>query len=338
MTKTDKLQRRLLEPSEWDSFVREHEYGHPFQLSGWGDLKKTVGWSSQQVGYFKDDELVSGAQMLLLPAPLTGRKLAYVPRGPVLAPDDSAREFVLKDLVAIARDSKAFYLKVEPSWRQADVSLERPWRISKETIIHEKTLITDLGLASVEEVTAQMSQKARRFARKAVKEGIEVRSLESRDELDVVYELYKETADRAGFGIHPRKYHEDCYDLFGENNNILLAYREDRPVAFLWGAHTDGVGIYLYGGSNEEGRKHYANYALQMELITDYYNRGVKYYDLNGAVTGGVTSFKSAFASEEVDWVGAMDYPINSSLYAVWSRANPALKPLARSVKRLLQS
>ncbi len=338
MSKTKELKRSIIESEQWDPFVRSHEYGHPFQLSGWGELKKTVGWQSRLIGYFQDDELVTGAQMLFLPAPLTGRKLAYVPRGPLLAPDSYEIGFVLEDLALVAKENKAFYLKIEPAWLESDADIDKPWRRSKETIIHEKTLITNLKHENEEQITAQMSQKARRFARKAVKEGVEVCQLEDESQLDTVYELYKETSARAGFGIHPQKYHDDCYQYLGDNNEILLAYKQDRPVAFLWGAHTDQVGIYLYGGSNQEGRESYANYVLQMELIKRYFNKDIKYYDLNGALAGGVASFKSAFASEEIDWIGALDLPINKPIYSAWSKANPLLKPLAKSLKRLKES
>ena len=338
MAKTDKLQRKLLESDTWDKFVTEHPQGHPFQLSGWGELKRTVGWDYKLVGYFEGEKLVTGAMVLFLPAPVIGKKLAYVPRGPLMTPDDSRRDYVLDDLTSLAEGEGAFYLKLEPSWLLGSSKLPRPWRRSKETIIHEKTFITDLSGPDGSEVTARLSQKARRLARKAGRDGVEVSKVTSSDELEVVYELYEETAMRAGFSIHPKRYHEDCFRLLGDANEVLLAKREGRPIAFLWGAHTDAVGVYLYGGSNDEARKYNANYLLQMELINLYHSYGVATYDLNGALPGGVTAFKSTFATEEVDWVGALDRPINKALYSTWSKANPILKPLARRIKQFKQS
>lgn len=314
--------------------MNEHPYGHPFQLNAWGELKATTGWQSHLLGYYDQQQLVAGAHMLTLPLPGVRKKIAYIPRGPVIDPEHPQRDNVLSDLVAFAASLGAFYLKIEPQWRHA--ALPDGWQHSRETILHQETVATSLTADDEESLLASISKNSRYLARRALREGVELVDVTDANTIDAVYEVYKETARRAGFELHPLDYYQTCFRLLGDSNLVLLAYRESRPVAFLWGVYTKQTGIYLYGGSNDEGRDSLANYALQMELIQRLYRLGVVWYDLNGLVTSGVTSFKEKFAHEHITWIGSYDYPINAGLYQTWYSFGTRLRPVVRSLKRLL--
>ncbi|MDR0944675.1 MAG: aminoacyltransferase [Bifidobacteriaceae bacterium] len=90
------------------------------QTPAWAGVKAS--WCGQSVGWFDGAEMIGAALVLLRPAPLVHRQLAYVPEGPDLPWDrstDPARDF-LAPLIAYAKSRKAFALTVGPTvwWKR----------------------------------------------------------------------------------------------------------------------------------------------------------------------------------------------------------------------------
>ena len=78
-----------LEPAadEWESFVATHPQSHMLQCAAWGELKSAFGWQAERVGLRVGERLTVGALVLYRRLPL-GYHLAYVPKGPLVDPDD----------------------------------------------------------------------------------------------------------------------------------------------------------------------------------------------------------------------------------------------------------
>ena len=313
------------DPALWDATVEELG-GHPQQLWGWGRTKASHGWSADRVLVSEDGVVVGAAQLVVKALPVPLRGLAYIPRGPQTR---SGREIEVLEAVAgyVRAAHRPVALSIEPDW-DADSGTVRAlpgagWRASANTILIGRTLILDLR-RSEDELLADMSKKHRQYIRKSGREAIVIREV-LRGELDACLEVYRLTAERAGFGIHEASYYRDIFDNLGDASPVYAAYQGADVVAFLWLSTTDTTCFELYGGMTEAGERLRANYALKWFAIQQMKARGVLRYDFNGLLNDGVSRFKMGWATHENQLAGTWDLPL-SRFYPLFSRALPLAK------------
>lgn len=327
---------QLIEISEravWDEYVRGHAFGHPLQLWGWGEIKAANGWSAHRLATVGRDSWSGGAQVLLWKIPKTNRVIAYVPRGPVVDPTSSAARMLLEELGTWARERNALYLRIEPAWQSA--SLPSGWRPARSHIQMAETYTIDLSIDR-DELFGRMGRKHRQYTRQAERNGVTVRQGAAGD-LEAVYAIYEQTAERAGFGLHAKAYYERVMSQLGESSQLLIADAEAKPVAFLWLATTDSTAYELYGGMNSTAAELHANYFLKWQAICRMQDRNVATYDFNGRVSDGVSTFKAGFGPDVTDYMGTYDLPISWIGYQTWERLWPVAKPLGRRIVRAVR-
>ena len=316
---------------EWDEFVLEYN-GHPLQLWGWGETKAMHGWKAERLfAYDIDERIVGAAQVLVRRLPWPFKAIAYVPRGPVIALD-KARD-LLDALTNYTRSQYgAIVITIEPDWHEPQ-TLPKGWRKSSNTILIPQTLILDLS-KSEDELLAPMSKKTRQYIRKSGgEEGVDVRQVKDREELEKCLQIYRLTAERAGFALHDDKYYYDVFENLGDASPIFAAYKDGWPIAFLWIAISAYIAFELYGGMNDDGQELRANYALKWHAICKMKEWGVERYDMNGLVSDGVSNFKRGFADHEDTLVGTYDKPL-SPLYLIWAKLLPLAKKVIRTTKQ----
>ncbi|MHA7210703.1 lipid II:glycine glycyltransferase FemX [Arthrobacter sp. MDT1-65] len=311
--------------ARWDTTVNELG-GHPQQLWGWGETKAAHGWSADRVLVAEDGVVVGAAQIVVRSLPLPLRNLAYIPRGPQTA--DGREIEVLEAIAGYVREAHhSVALSIEPDWDAASDAVEAlpaaGWKESANTILIGRTLILDLR-RSEEELLADMTKKHRQYIRKSGREGLAIRRV-VRGEIGACLDVYRLTAERAGFGIHEDSYYLDILDNLGDASPVYAAFQGDDVVAFLWISATDTTSFELYGGMTEEGERLRANYALKWFAIQEMKARGVARYDFNGLLNDGVSRFKMGWAQHEDQLAGTWDLPL-SPFYPVFSRALPVAK------------
>jgi lipid II:glycine glycyltransferase (peptidoglycan interpeptide bridge formation enzyme) len=232
-----------------------------------------------------------------------------------------------------AKANKALYLRVEPAWTVA--TMPPLWVRSKNTIQMAATYTLDLR-KSEEELLAAMDRKQRYYIRWGQSHGVSVEREEG-GELAPFYEIYQQTAKRAGFGIHSREYYERLLVELGDSNRLYYSYFEGRPISFSWVATAGKSAVELYGGMTPLGGKMNANYAVKWRVIEDLKAQGYELYDFNGRLEGGVSKFKKSFAPDETNWIGTWDYPVNKAGYLAWRTLWPVAKPVGRVVRRIVK-
>ena len=327
----------ITDAAAWDQFVERQSWGHPLQLWGWGEAKRSNGWTPYRLVLMAGEEWTAGVQVLLWPIPRTGRFVAYVPRGPIVDPTNPAAARLLVELVAWARQHKALYVRLEPAWVKG--KLPRGWVASRHTIQMNETYTIDLNKSEAE-LMEPMARKHRQYIRKAERDGVSVQRLTAEvaagGGLESFYQIYSETAQRAGFGIHGAKYYADLYGALGEDHTYLYyALYEGRPVAFLWLAAAGEVAYELYGGVTETGQAMKANYFLKWTAMMEQKAAGRRVYDFNGRLNEGVSQFKQGFGPDETDYIGTWDYPLNNLGYQMWERLWPVAKVVGRKLARV---
>ena len=199
------LMQPVHDQEEWDNYILESQ-GHPLQLWGWGEVKAAHNWRVDRVFAHKGDRVIGAAQLLIRTLPYPFRALVYLPRGPVVV-DSQDRTEVLEALATYAKDEhSAVAISVEPDWKE--MPLIEGWQQAMNSILVPRTLILDLSL-SEDELQASMTKKTRQYIRKSRAESIDIRRVKSREELQLCLDIYKQTAQRAGFAIHDDDYYLD---------------------------------------------------------------------------------------------------------------------------------
>lgn len=317
---------------EWDDYVLENS-GHPLQLWGWGEVKAAHGWRVERVfGVDMDKHIIGGAQLLIRKLPWPLKALVYIPRGPVATPEHAPD--LLEALGSYARSQYgAVALSIEPDWEELPPLLGKNWRPAENTILIPRTLILDLT-KSEDELLAAMAKKARQYIRKSgAEEGVTIRQIKGREELEQCMEIYHQTAARAGFALHSDQYYYDIFDQLGEASPVFAAFYEGQPIAFLWLAISAETAFELYGGVNDKGQELRVNYALKWHAIRKMQEWGLARYDMNGLLNDGVSTFKQGFADHENMLVGTYDRAL-SPLYGIWTTVLPLGKKIIRTLKR----
>ncbi|HPL29965.1 MAG TPA: peptidoglycan bridge formation glycyltransferase FemA/FemB family protein [Anaerolineae bacterium] len=321
-------------PEAWDDLVAASPHGHLLQSWAWGDLKGRFGWQPVRLAVSDGGRLLAGAQVLLRRLPY--RCLAYVPRGPVLHPEDEhANRLLLAALHDAARSHRALALKVEPATPH-DPEAARWWQAQgfaggARAIQPRSTIVVDLR-PSEEAILAQMNPKSRYAIRTALRREVTVRRGGTAD-VPVFIDLLRETSRRQGFQVHTPEYYEAAYRLFEPAGRValLLAYYQDEPLAGLMALAFGPQAIYMFGASSERERARNPNHLLQWEAMRWAKARGCAGYDLWGISDGepsapgadlkGVTHFKAGFGGAQATSAGAFDYAYSPLVYRAFNWA-----------------
>lgn len=322
---------------QWDSAVNSQQ-GHPMQLWGWGETKAAHNWRVDRV-LVQDAAgvLVGSAQILLRKLPFPFQSLAYLARGPQAV---AGREIEVLDVVAryIKATHKSVALSIEPDWDAETVAVASlpaaGWQRSQSTILIPRTLIIDLN-STEDELLAAMSKKTRQYIRKSGREALDFRAV-SAAELPQCLAVYRETAQRADFGIHADDYYLDIFNNLGNGSPVYAAFDGDTVVAFLWLAASEATAFELYGGMNDAGGNLKANFSLKWLAIQEMKARGITRYDFNGLLNDGVSKFKFGFADHEDMLAGTWDKGL-SPLYPVFAKAMPLARKGVKKARGLLK-
>lgn len=309
---------------EWNAFLADYPDAHLLQTGAWGELKTAFGWQAARIAVG-----ACGAQILFRRLPF-GRSLAYLPKGPVGAPDEA----FWREVDRLCRARGTIFLKVEPdAWEESahDEGVVFPgFRRSSRSIQPRRTILVDLR-GSEEELLARMKQKCRYNIRLAQKKGVRVRAW---DDIEAFHRMMQLTGARNEFGVHCLDYYRLAYQLLHSAGlaELLVAEYEGRPLAALMVCARGKSAWYLYGASTAEERQRMPTYLLQWEAMRWARARGAESYDLWGVPDEepavleanfetredglwGVYRFKRGFGGEVRRAVAAQDRIYHPLLY-----------------------
>ena len=347
---------------EWNDLVCSLPLQHVLQSWEWGEFKGRYGWQAERLAFFRAGRPAAAAQILsrqVRPLPVG---ILYVPKGPLLDYADAPlRRAVLQAIVRYARQRRAIFVKIDPDVVLAtgvpDTEEDRPeplgrqvaeelgalgWRFSADQVQFRNTVQLDLT-AGEESLLSAMKQKTRYNIRLAGRKGVRVR-VGDQDDLDALFAMYTETAERDEFLIRPLAYYQDAWGTFMKAGlaRPLIAEVEKEPVAavilFRFGQRV----WYMYGASRNLHRDKMPNQLLQWEAMRWARSQGAAIYDMWGAPSEflesdslwGVWRFKSGFGGRVVRHVGAWDWVVLPRWHWVYTIVVPRYLAVLRRIRR----
>lgn len=317
-------------PAGWDEVAAKGPGGHVMQSSAWARIREGQGWTAEFLR-------PAGAHALVLWRPLPGgRRFGYCPRGPVAQP--AQLPGALDALAAHAKaTSGALVLKVDPerTAEEAGAALRTAgFRRGPDIQPVVSTLILPLA-KSDDELQAGMDKDTRWSIKQPDKRGVTIYQGTTDEDLDAFYDLYSVTGKRAGFITRTASYYRTVWRTLIEAGlaTLWLADHADRPVAGSMAWHCGDRELYMYGATNEAGRKVYAAYGLLWRAIAEAKQRGATTFDFGGIPADpadekdpmhGPYLFKKGFGGTVTRWVGAHDSVPQPLLYRAFLLAEPA--------------
>ena len=328
--------------SQWNSALAALPGHHVLQTWEWGQFKRRWGWTPRYLLSPAHDAAALVLRRTISPLNLN---LLYVPKGPALDYANAATvDRVLGDLIEVARRERAIFIKIDPDLPAADqlILRDRGWRFSAEQIQFRNTMLIDLTPAE-DQLLAAMKPKTRYNVRLAEKKGVVIR-LGTLADLDLLYAMYAETAQRDGFIIRPLDYYRDVWGRFIQSGlgQPLLAQVDGDVVAGLILFHFADSAWYMYGMSRNVHRDKMPNYLLQWAAIrwakalgcTRYYLWGAPDELTEADSMWGVYKFKEGLGADFTPHVGAHDYVISPLGYWLYTRLMPRLLDVLRARHR----
>jgi len=324
--------KEITEKKVWDEFLRKNESGHLFQSFDWGIFKETQGWKNRRIALIDSAEEIKAALSILeKKIPLTGLKIWYLPRGPVL--DFQSRELVeevVDFLIDFARKNKVMAVKISP-----DVILNEntKWILEllknkgfKETDdyqLHKCTIRIDLSkYKSENEIFADLKKNTRWEIGRGKRDLVIVKEGKNENDLNDFYQLYSEAMGKDRL---PYTYFKNFWETFKDNILILVAEHEKHKVSTAFIPFFNKKCWYLFGGLIKKYSIRYPSQVLQGEAIILAKNRGAETYDLQGIPCGepktphdkGVLQFKEGFGGKRIELIGEFDYAFSPVLFKI---------------------
>ena len=334
------------DPLTWDRFVSSCTPGSYLQTSAWAEVKAPNGWTplrfmgsripvepasgavaaglpANAAGFdhgAAGQESAFGAQLLIRRPRMFPWAFAYAPRGPILerwdAPTLEAFTAGLREAVNSGA-ARISHVRIEPEIElngpaDLDGDLRRAlrrlgWRAGTP-IQPARTRQVDLT-ADEAALWGDLRKKWRQYVNKARKGEVTVVDA-GVDRLPEFYEIYRETARRAGFVIRTYESYLGVWEAFARLGmaRLLIAQGQDGVgLATLFLLRVGGRVVEPYGGMTAAGAECRANYLLKWEAMRTSKERGAVSYDMWGISHEGIEHFKTGFGGREIKYVGAWD-------------------------------
>ena len=318
------------------------EEGNFLQSKEYGKMNEILG---EKVFY--EDFNGEGWAVMIVRDAKRGRYLE-IPCGPLIDWKNKEKtEKIFEKIKKIAKREKCVFIRIRPQLRENKENLEILEGLGmKKSPMHlaaEHTVIIDLS-ASEEEMLSRMRRQTRYEVRRAEKLGIEVKKDNSKEIFDEFFKVQSETAKRQNFIPPSLKTLLAEKEAFGENIMIYVAKiksekimsarnetpkkqgsEEDSEQAIAYGLIIkNGIEAdYYEAASTELNHKLPGAYAVIWQAMKDLKKEGIKRFNLWGIAPpnqpnhryAGVTTFKTGFGGEVVEFVPAHDLVINRVKY-----------------------
>lgn len=163
----------------------------------------------------------------------------------------------------------------------------------------DKVSMTIDLVADPEEMMMKFNGKHRANVRRALKEGLTVRS-GGMELLREFYDLLSYSWHALGTPLYRRSYFADILRRFGDDVRIFVAYKPDgTPVATAFNGHFNGTVEGMWAGIDPRHQALQPNYTLYWEMIADACRRGYQRFHLGRSTKdSGAMAFKEKWLAK----------------------------------------
>ena len=321
----------------WDQQIAANpDGGNTFQSAEFGETKKLNHWEPIYRTF-------DGIAVTILQKPIKYLgNYWYIPKGPGFADTHNLKTFV-QQISAEAKLHNVFAIKFEPELLKTvenHRALASLGLVSSRVIQpNSSTVLVDIS-PSLEEISANLNQKARHAINRATRDGVTIKAMPfTAENTKIMYDLLVATAaGRFEQSIRPYDYYYRFWSNFYDTGrgSLFFAYHEGQVVSAAFAMYLGKKSTYKDGASVRDKQVYGASHLLQWEIIKWMKERGVTQHDLCGSPPSdrindtthphhGVGKFKTSFNKQITDYVGAFDLPLHRFKYWLWIKIGERL-------------
>lgn len=308
--------------TDWEKVVKQYPEVNFLQSPYYAKVNEILG----NKVITEDFEGKGYAQMVVRNAK-RGRYLE-IPCGPLMNWNNkSTVKAVFARITEIAKDKKCVFVRVRPQLvknaKNMQIFTELGLKIAPMHLAAEHTVVINLKKTE-DELLADMRRQTRYEVRRADKQGIQVEKSRSEAIFGEFHKIQAKTAERQGFVPPNLKTLLAEREGFGDNIDMYVSKTADgAPIAYGMIIRAGKEGDYYEAASTELNRKLPGAYALLWQAMRDLKSEGYERFNLWGIAPpgqpnhryAGVTTFKTGFGGEVVEYVPAHDMIINKLGY-----------------------
>lgn len=307
----------------WQEVIKKFPEANFLQSPAYDKMNELLG-----AKVIEEDFGGKGRALMIVRDAKRGRYLE-IPCGPLLDyKDKKTVKVVFEKIAEIAKKEKCVFVRVRPQLINTPENLQLLADLGlKKSPMHlaaEHTVIIDLTKPE-DELLANMRRQTRYEVRRAAKQGITVEKSQSEEIFKEFRKVQAETAKRQGFVPPNLRTLMAEREAFGDNIAIYVAKTDEgKPIAYGMIIKDGKEGDYYEAASTELNRKMPGAYALLWQVMKDLKAEGYERFNLWGIAPAGqpnhryagVTTFKTGFGGEVVEYVPAHDLVIAKMRYA----------------------
>ncbi len=307
---------------KWQKIKKDYKEANFLQSPEYGKMNELLGFKV----IYEDFDGKGWALMIVRDAK-RGRYLE-IPCGPLANfKDKKTAEAVIRKISEVAKAEKCVFVRIRP---QLSASPENTKLLEglglKESPMHlaaEHTVMIGLDVPE-EEMLARMRRQTRYEVRRADKLGIKVEKSNSEEIFKEFHAVQMETAKRQNFVPPSLEVLMAEREAFGDDIQIYVAKTsEGEPVAYGLIIGDGREAEYYEAASTDLNRKLPGAYALLWRAMRDLKKAGYERFNLWGIAPAGqpnhryagVTTFKTGFGGEIMEYVPAHDIVISKMGY-----------------------
>ena len=306
----------------WKETLKKFPEANFLQSPEYGKMNEILG-----AKIIEEDFGEKGRALMIVRDAKRGRYLE-IPCGPLLDyKDKKTVKSAFEKIKKIAKREKCVFVRVRPqlmkNFENAKILDGLGLKKSPMHLAAEHTVIIDL-LRSEDEMLASMRRQTRYEVRQSIKQGIVVKKSRSKEIFEEFHNVQAETAKRQGFIPPNIKTLMAEKEAFGDNVDIYVAKTaEGQPIAYGMIVKDGEEGDYYEAASTDLNRKMPGAYALIWQAMRDLKSEGFERFNLWGIAPlgqpnhryAGVTTFKTGFGGDIVEYVPAHDMVISPVKY-----------------------
>ena len=289
------------------------------------------------------EEFDGKARVLMIVRNAKRGRYLEIPCGPLVDwKDGKTVEAVFKKITEVGRQEKCVFVRMRPQLKATPENLKMLEKLGlKKSPMHlaaEHTVIIDLT-KSEDTLLSEMRRQTRYEVRRADKVGIKVEKSSDEEIFKEFHQIQTETAKRQNFVPPNLKTLLAEKEAFGKNIVIYKATLENEPVAYGLIIKNGKEADYYEAASTLLNRKMPGAYALLWQVMRDLKKEGYERFNLWGIAPAGqpnhryagVTTFKTGFGGEIVEFVPAHDLVLSKVRY----RADFVFETIRKKKRRL---
>lgn len=307
--------------TDWNKIVEKYPEANFLQSPEYGKMNEILGCK-----VFSEDFEGKAYVLMVVRNAKRGRYLE-IPCGPLVDfKDKKLVEKVFAKIIKTAQEEKCVFVRMRPQLKADADNLKLLEKMGMEKspmhLAAEHTVMIDLT-KSEEELLAEMRRQTRYEVRRADKLGIKVEKSNDKAIFEEFHAVQAETAKRQNFVPPSQEVLLAEKEAFGDNITIYKATSEGKPVAYGLIIKSGAEADYYEAASTELNRKLPGAYALLWQAMRDLKKEDYSRFNLWGIAPAGqpnhryagVTTFKTGFGGEILEFVPAHDLVISKIKY-----------------------